>query len=281
MKKKLFILAVLLCTPIFFSSASTNIPPVAVADWDYSAVTYQSLQYYGVSSHDPDGTIASYRWNFGDGSTSSLENPIHAFTVAGVYTVRLTVTDNKGLTNSATAIATITPDKLPVASAGPAVSGFVNQSVHFDGSASYDPDGDVLEYSWDLGNGTIMGGPTLSTLDYVYPVAGTYKVVLTVSDPAGLRTSAGTTATISKPVADTVTITSATWSKSTKVLTVVGKTTAPNGSATLTVVGQGTMTYVASTHNYTLTKVLKTSPATIKVTSNFGGAATAIVKTVN
>lgn len=53
-------------------------------------------------STDSDGTIASRSWNFGDGTTSTATNPSKTYTAAGTYTVKLTVTDNKGATSTAT-----------------------------------------------------------------------------------------------------------------------------------------------------------------------------------
>src|SRR5690606_26614625 len=47
-------------------------------------------------SRDPDGTIASYSWNFGDGSTGSGRTASHTYAREGGYTIRLTVTDNDG-----------------------------------------------------------------------------------------------------------------------------------------------------------------------------------------
>ncbi|MBI3711627.1 MAG: PKD domain-containing protein [Burkholderiales bacterium] len=52
------------------------------------------------SSTDADGSIASRAWNFGDASTSTLQNPSHTYAAAGTYTVALTATDNGGATNS-------------------------------------------------------------------------------------------------------------------------------------------------------------------------------------
>ena len=48
------------------------------------------------SGTDSDGSVAAYSWNFGDGGTSTDQNPTHVYTVSGTYTVTLTVTDNKG-----------------------------------------------------------------------------------------------------------------------------------------------------------------------------------------
>ena len=67
----------------------------------------------GSSSTDPDGTITSHAWTFGDGGTSSLANASHTYAAAGTYTVTLTVTDNDGATNA-------TSQQVTVAAAPPA-----------------------------------------------------------------------------------------------------------------------------------------------------------------
>jgi len=50
-------------------------------------------------SYDPDGSIVSWNWNFGDGGTSGAQNPVHTYPASGTYTVTLTVTDNEGATD--------------------------------------------------------------------------------------------------------------------------------------------------------------------------------------
>jgi chitodextrinase len=61
----------------------------------------------GRASSDPDGSIASYAWNFGDGATATGSTSSHTYAVAGTYTIRLTVTDNTGTTGTTTRSVTV------------------------------------------------------------------------------------------------------------------------------------------------------------------------------
>jgi len=151
--------------------------PVAAftADCIASACTFD-----GSASLDHDGTIASYGWQFGDGTTASGATASHTYTTGASYIVTLTVTDNDGGTG--TRILRVDANAPPVASYTVACSG---PTCTFDGSGSSDPDGTIASYSWQFGDGETSGSPTL------YPIAthtyanGTFSAKLTVSDNGG------------------------------------------------------------------------------------------------
>src|SRR5207237_4773690 len=74
---------------------------------DLSVTLGSTTAFNGSASRDPDGTISSYQWSFGDGYTSSGVSVSHTYTGLGLYTVTLTVTDNLGATASDTALVTV------------------------------------------------------------------------------------------------------------------------------------------------------------------------------
>lgn len=88
-------------------ASSSNMPPVANAGPDRGALVDQILDFDGSLSYDPDGSIASYNWDFGDGISSLEVYASHAYSAAGTYVVTLTVTDNNGATTQDSAIAQI------------------------------------------------------------------------------------------------------------------------------------------------------------------------------
>ena len=81
--------------------------PVADANGPYVAIVNQEITLDGSGSSDSDGTIANYTWLCGDGSTVNGVSPTHSYTGSGTYDIKLTVTDNDGLTDNATSTATI------------------------------------------------------------------------------------------------------------------------------------------------------------------------------
>jgi PKD repeat protein len=79
-------------------------PPVASFTTDCNNLT---CTFNASSSYDPDGNVASYAWNFGDGSTSSRVNVEHSYDNAGSFTVTLTVIDDNGLTDTTNNLVTV------------------------------------------------------------------------------------------------------------------------------------------------------------------------------
>ncbi len=84
-----------------------NQPPIAEASGPYLGDVGQSVSVVGEPSQDPDGTIVNYAWEFGDGGTASGVTAQHTYTVDGVYTITLTVTDDCGATAVDVSTATI------------------------------------------------------------------------------------------------------------------------------------------------------------------------------
>jgi PKD repeat protein len=168
-----------------------NVPPTANAGANQSALTLVALTFNGGGSSDPDGTIASYAWNFGDGATGSGVSAAHSYASSGVYTVTLIVTDNKGATATDTATATIT-NRPPTANAGADKSATAGTAVSFTGSGT-DPDGTIASYAWNFGDGATASGANVS---HAYAAAGTFTATLTVTDNKGATASDGAVVTI-------------------------------------------------------------------------------------
>jgi PKD repeat protein len=161
---------------------SANKPPIANAGSAKTAVVGDSVSFDGSASNDPDGILILYTWDFGDGSTGTGATVSHTYTVAGTYTVTLTVKDNLAATGTATTTATIKANQPPVAHAGSSRNIFVGKDITFNGHPSKDPDGTIVSYSWDFGDGSSGSGPLLQ---HAYSVKGTYTVTLTVTDNKG------------------------------------------------------------------------------------------------
>nr|WP_321498245.1 PKD domain-containing protein [uncultured Methanolobus sp.] len=86
----------------------SDLPPVACANGPYTTRIGKKIKLTSTGSYDPDGTIMSYIWDFGDGSTAVGATPFHTYTMTGVYTVTLTVMDNAG--NTDTDVTTVTSE---------------------------------------------------------------------------------------------------------------------------------------------------------------------------
>jgi PKD repeat protein len=84
-----------------------NQSPVAQANGPYAGTVGTPIGFSAAGSADPDGTIVSYGWAFGDGGTGTGLSPQHSYAAAGAYTAILTVTDDDGATDTAQAAVTV------------------------------------------------------------------------------------------------------------------------------------------------------------------------------
>jgi PKD repeat protein len=167
-------------------NAATNEAPSANAagtptsgDWPLN-VTFSSA-----GSSDPDGSIASYAWDFDDGGSSTDANPSHTFAGAGVFDVTLTVTDDGSPALTGTDVVRITVTDTPVAviSCTP-TAGQVPLHVDCDCDSSTDAGGDINHCWFSVDAGTEQDGFG-SGMAYDFDTAGSRTIVLRVTDATG------------------------------------------------------------------------------------------------
>ena len=185
-------------------SASSISQPVTVTNAVPSVSFSSSAQNLNAlltsTSTDIDGTITTYAWTYGDGTTGTGATSLHTYPVAGSYPVTLTVTDNDGAPNTASGSVTVSDPPPNV----PPTASFTSSTLLHDAtltSTSTDSDGTIASSVWDFGDCTGGRGPSAQ---HTYATPGTYSVTLTVTDNSGVPSS----------VTQPVTITNATPSAS-------------------------------------------------------------------
>jgi len=142
-----------------------------------------SVQLSGALSED-DSELLTYSWEFPDQEAARVDGiqTVQNYSLSGDYVVCLTVTDIVGQSAVAEAIIQVV-NTAPIASCR-----FSNDApipgeiVQFDASSSFDPDGQIIDFIWDFGDGASQRGTRLS---HSYDQLGLYQVQLTVVDNAG------------------------------------------------------------------------------------------------
>ncbi len=195
---------------------TVNSAPVADAGEDQGVPLYSSVFLDGSASYDPDGDIVTYDWSFvsvPEGSAASLSDPTNVSTefladTPGTYVIQLVLND--GLLDSEPDQVTVTTvNSAPVADAGEDQGVPLYSSVFLDGSASYDPDGDIVTYDWSFvsvpeGSAASLSDPTNVSTEFLADTPGTYVIQLVLND--GLLDSEPDQVTVttvnSAPVAD-------------------------------------------------------------------------------
>jgi len=165
--------------------------PVALFSYSPSLikVNMTTVTFNASASHDPDGTIASYNWDFGDSHTNVTAAPIitHMYSAIGNYTVSLTVVDNDGLNDTTSTQIRVWPQHIPPVALftySPATPQ-PNGTTTFNATTSYDLDGTIANYTWNFGDSNITT-VTTPAITHVYVSESTYTVTLNVTDNEGL-----------------------------------------------------------------------------------------------
>ncbi|MGH9374035.1 MAG: PKD domain-containing protein [Vicinamibacterales bacterium] len=147
----------------------------------------QTVLFNAAGSQAPaNNPIASYSWNFGDGESASGRTVDHSFDGPGTYVVTLTISDALGRSASTSQSVTAAPGVKPTADfTFSPTDPLPGRQVHFNASESLPAPGrQIVQYSWDFGDGTSGKGVQVS---HTYPLLGNYTVTLTVIDDAGQR----------------------------------------------------------------------------------------------
>lgn len=168
---------------------AVTLAPFPVAAFTASAQIVLTSQVINFTDTSTGATPITWAWTFGDGTTSTSQNPNKSYGSEGVYTVSLTITDNSGFTSTATKVIIVTADVDPsdnapiVTSATPSAStGIAPTTITFTATVST-PD---IFYLWDFGDGATS---TLAAPSHTYQQGGTYTVSLTVTNLYGSTTT--------------------------------------------------------------------------------------------
>ena len=156
------------------------VSPVASAGASVTVDQGSAATFDGSASSDNLG-IASYAWDFGDGSSATGGTGSHVYSTPGTFSATLTVWDYSGNAASATRTVTVRDTQSPVPRGGGDRAIEEGQPLFFDASASTDNVG-VVSYAWTFGDGSVASTATAS---HIYARPGVYNVTLKVTDAAG------------------------------------------------------------------------------------------------
>lgn len=149
-----------------------------------------SVHFDASGSFAVGASVVSYRWLFNDGSIAQGKRVARVFEKPGDYQITLNVSDDSGHTcNTARLTTSLHVNAGPVAEAGSDRRIEADTELRFDGAGSYDVDGEIRSFVWDMGDGTQLQGPDVR---HSYDGPGEYRVTLQVTDNAGVSNSVAT-----------------------------------------------------------------------------------------
>lgn len=152
---------------------------------------------------EASGDEVEYSWDFGDGATSTQAEPVHEYSAPGSYEVTMTARDSLTGSTSAPVVKKIEIDEPPTAAFTIEPSTVAQAAaVHFDASASSDPDGSIVGYEWAFGDGA-KASSAEPKAEHAYAAPGVYSVTLTVTDNGAHTGSVVHTVSVVRPPSTT------------------------------------------------------------------------------
>jgi hypothetical protein len=164
---------------------SNTQPPIGAITGPAGAIAEGgSVSLSAAGSIDPNGTVVSYAWDFGDGSIDSGVSVTHTYAQDGTFQARLTLTDNDGLTDTATFVVSVT-NVAPVVGAVPDAT--VNVGAAYTAAGTFtDPGADVWTATVNWGDGSAPSSAAVTagsfSLTHTYATAGLYTVAVSIAD---------------------------------------------------------------------------------------------------
>ncbi|UCB58099.1 MAG: PKD domain-containing protein [Thermoplasmatales archaeon] len=178
----------------------SNNPPIANANGPYTGQTGELIQLDGTGSYDSDGNIVSYEWdldNDGMYDDATGATPTFSWTTSGTHPISLKVTDDDGSTD--TDDTTVEINNPPVADADGPYTGQTRELIQLDGTGSYDSNGVIVSYEWDIDNDGEYDDAIGEKPTYTWFLPGIYTISLRVTDNDGLTDTDITSAYIKRP----------------------------------------------------------------------------------
>jgi len=206
MYSKVVLVAVFFVLVAPVMASAQNNPPVVDAGPDQTIFLGDSVTLHGTATGDP----GVWLWEVISAPTGSnytlsdaaTPDAIFSTGTVGNYVITLTAWNYFGWSDPDAVVVTVVQNQPPTAvAAATPTSGPAPLQVHFDGTASSDPESGELVYDWDFDDGTF--GPGATPL-HTYDLPGTYFAVLTVWDERGLNDFDTVEITVSTPAVPSI-----------------------------------------------------------------------------
>ena len=165
------------------TNAYVKIYPGLVANFSTSNFCLDSSVRYSDLSVSPSGAVSTWKWSFGDGDSSLIQNPAHHYRSSGLFTTNLYIKNSVGCDTTVSKVIRVFPQPAPNFTVD---STCINAPVAFRNTTTIST-GSILSYDWNFGDGSLHS--TVTNPSHIYISTGTFTVTLTVYSDSGCSKS--------------------------------------------------------------------------------------------